>query len=38
MMRTQIPHFRLPVEVIDEEMDYITDIGNINFVPSASTP
>jgi len=32
MMRTQIPHFRLPVEVIDEEMSYITDIGNINFV------
>ena len=32
MMRTQIPHFRLPVEVIDEEMDYITDIGNIDFV------
>jgi formate dehydrogenase beta subunit len=32
MMRTQIPHFRLPVEVIDEEMAYITDIGNINFV------
>lgn len=32
MMRTQIPHFRLPVEVIDEEMAYIMDIGNITFV------
>lgn len=32
MIRTQIPHFRLPVEVIDEEMDYIMDIGNIKFV------
>ena len=32
MIRTQIPHFRLPVEVIDEEMDYIMNIGNINFV------
>lgn len=32
MIRTQIPHFRLPVEVIDEEMDYIMGIGNIKFV------
>jgi NADPH-dependent glutamate synthase beta subunit-like oxidoreductase/formate hydrogenlyase subunit 6/NADH:ubiquinone oxidoreductase subunit I len=32
MIRTQIPAFRLPVSVIDEEMDYITSIGNINFV------
>lgn len=32
MMRTQIPHFRLPVEVIDEEMDYIMGVGNISFV------
>ena len=32
MIRTQIPAFRLPVSVIDEEMDYITNIGNINFV------
>ncbi len=32
MIRTQIPHFRLPVEVIDEEMDYITNVGNIEFV------
>ena len=32
MIRTQIPHFRLPVEVIDEEMDYIMGIGNISFV------
>ncbi len=32
MMRTQIPHFRLPVSVIDEEMGYITGVGNINFV------
>ncbi len=31
MIRTQIPHFRLPVSVIDEEMDYITGIGNIAF-------
>lgn len=32
MIRTQIPHFRLPVSVIDEEMDYITGVGNIEFV------
>jgi len=32
MIRTQIPHFRLPVSVIDEEIDYITGVGNINFV------
>jgi formate dehydrogenase beta subunit len=31
MIRTQIPHFRLPVSVIDEEMDYITSVGNIEF-------
>ncbi len=31
MIRTQIPHFRLPVSVIDEEMDYITSVGNIAF-------
>jgi formate dehydrogenase (NADP+) beta subunit len=28
-MRTQVPRFRLPEEVIDEEVDYILDIGNI---------
>jgi NADPH-dependent glutamate synthase beta subunit-like oxidoreductase len=27
MIRTQIPRFRLPVEVIDEEVGYITDLG-----------
>jgi NADPH-dependent glutamate synthase beta subunit-like oxidoreductase len=27
MIRTQIPHFRLPEEVIDEEVGYITDLG-----------
>src|SRR5215211_5618303 len=27
MIRTQIPRFRLPVSVIDEECDYILDIG-----------
>jgi len=29
MIRTQIPRFRLPVSVIDEEVDYITGIGGI---------
>src|SRR5699024_10239977 len=27
MMRTQIPAFRLPEEVLDEEVEYITDMG-----------
>lgn len=27
MMRTQIPSFRLPEEVLDEEVNYITDMG-----------
>jgi formate dehydrogenase beta subunit len=27
MIRSQIPHFRLPEEVIDEEVAYITDLG-----------
>ena len=27
LMRTNIPAFRLPVEVLDEEMDYILDMG-----------
>jgi len=31
MIRTQIPHFRLPESVIDEEMGYITGVGNIAF-------
>jgi len=31
-IRTQIPHFRLPESVIDEEVGYITGIGNVNFV------
>jgi NADPH-dependent glutamate synthase beta subunit-like oxidoreductase len=31
-IRTQIPHFRLPESVIDEEVGYITGIGNIEFV------
>jgi NADPH-dependent glutamate synthase beta subunit-like oxidoreductase len=31
MIRTQIPHFRLPESVIDEEVAYITGIGNIEF-------
>src|SRR5262245_44612098 len=31
MIRTQIPRFRLPESVIDEEVAYITDIGNIEF-------
>ena len=30
-IRTQIPHFRLPESVIDEEVGFITDIGNIEF-------
>jgi len=29
LIRTQIPRFRLPEEVIDEEVAYITGIGNI---------
>ncbi len=29
--RTQIPHFRLPESVIDEEVGYITGIGNVEF-------
>jgi len=29
MIRTQIPRFRLPESVIDEEVAYITDIGGI---------
>jgi NADPH-dependent glutamate synthase beta subunit-like oxidoreductase len=31
MIRTQIPRFRLPESVIDEEVAYITGIGNIEF-------
>ena len=27
MMRTQIPSFRLPIEVLDEEVNYILDMG-----------
>src|SRR6478752_1849311 len=30
-IRTQIPHFRLPESVIDEEVGYITGIGNVAF-------
>jgi formate dehydrogenase (NADP+) beta subunit len=30
-MRTQVPRFRLPEEVIDEEVGYILDIGNIDY-------
>src|SRR5260370_36412524 len=30
-IRTQIRHFRLPESVIDEEVGYITDIGNVEF-------
>jgi NADPH-dependent glutamate synthase beta subunit-like oxidoreductase/ferredoxin len=29
MIRSQIPRFRLPEEVIDEEVDYITGMGDI---------
>src|SRR4030095_4052259 len=32
MMRTQIPKFRLPETVIDEEMGYILDLG-VDFRP-----
>jgi formate dehydrogenase (NADP+) beta subunit len=31
-MRTQVPRFRLPEEVIDEECNYILDIGNIDYI------
>ncbi len=34
MMRTQIPKFRLPERVIDEEMGYVLDMG-IDFRPGA---
>ncbi len=39
MIRSQIPRFRLPESVIDEEVDYILDIGGIEtrfgaYVPS----
>ena len=30
-MRTQVPRFRLPEAVIDEEVSYILDIGNIDY-------
>ena len=30
-MRTQVPRFRLPEEVIDEEVSYILDIGNVDY-------
>ncbi|MDG2420868.1 MAG: FAD-dependent oxidoreductase [Gammaproteobacteria bacterium] len=29
-MRTQIPRFRLPIEVLDEELNYILEMGTIN--------
>jgi len=32
MIRTQIPHFRLPERVIDEEVGYIVDLG-VDFRP-----
>ena len=31
MMRSQIPSFRLPIEVLDEEVDYILDRGVTSF-------
>ena len=31
MMRSQIPAFRLPIEVLDEEVDYILDMGVTTF-------
>jgi formate dehydrogenase beta subunit len=31
MIRTQIPRFRLPESVIDEEVGYVVGIGNIDF-------
>ena len=31
LIRTQIPRFRLPERVIDEEVGYITGIGNVHF-------
>ena len=38
MMRTQIPKFRLPESVIDEECGYILDLGvELCRRPSAST-
>ncbi|MBM3534812.1 MAG: 4Fe-4S dicluster domain-containing protein [Alphaproteobacteria bacterium] len=29
MIRSQIPRFRLPEQIIDEEVGYITDLGNV---------
>ena len=39
MIRSQIPRFRLPEEVIDEEVGYILGIGSIEYAlrHSAST-
>ena len=37
MMRTQIPKFRLPETVIDEEVGYILDLGVEFAAASAST-
>ena len=37
MIRSQIPRFRLPESVIDEEMGYITDLGLEMRLASAST-
>jgi formate dehydrogenase beta subunit len=34
MMRSQIPAFRLPVEVLDQEVDYILDMGAATFFDS----
>jgi NADPH-dependent glutamate synthase beta subunit-like oxidoreductase len=30
MIRSQIPRFRLPEQIIDEEVGYITDLGNVD--------
>ena len=37
MMRTQIPKFRLPESVIDEEVGYILDLG-VDFAAGAADP
>ena len=36
MMRSQIPKFRLPESVIDEEMGYVLDLG-VGFAPARAT-
>ena len=40
LMRTNIPQFRLPPNVLDEEIDYVLDMGftHVEFLPVAEHP